>query len=73
MTLNTIIADLKKSGCNSKLKVIKKLEKPTLEGIVRVKKRHKRKNMQGKKVREMQFEVKGKICGKGRPRFVRRG
>ena len=21
----------------------------------------------------MQFEVKGKICGKGRPRFVRRG
>jgi len=29
MTLNTIIADLKKSGCNSKLTVIKKLEKPT--------------------------------------------
>ena len=27
MTLNTIIADLKKSGCNSKLTVIKKLEK----------------------------------------------
>ena len=24
-------------------------------------------------LREMQFEVKGKICGKGRPRFVRRG
>ena len=21
----------------------------------------------------MQFEVKGKVCGKGRPRFVRRG
>ena len=34
MTLNTIIADLKKSGCNSKLKVIKKLEKPTLEELL---------------------------------------
>ena len=34
MTLNTIINDLKKSGCNSKLKVIKKLEKPTLEELL---------------------------------------
>ncbi len=34
MTLNTIIADLKKSGCNSKLTVIKKLEKPTLEELL---------------------------------------
>ena len=33
MTLNTIIADLKMSGVNSKLKVIKKLEKPTLEEL----------------------------------------
>ncbi len=33
MTLNTIITGLKKSGCNSKLKVIKKLEKPTLEEL----------------------------------------
>ena len=31
MALNTIITDLKKSGVNSKLTVIKKLEKPTLE------------------------------------------
>lgn len=37
MTLNTIIADLKKSGCNSKLKVIKKLEKPTLEELLELK------------------------------------
>ena len=34
MTLNTIIADLKKSGVNSKQKVIKKLEKPTLEELL---------------------------------------
>ena len=38
MTLNTIIADLKKSGCNSKLKVIKKLEKPTLEELLELRK-----------------------------------
>ena len=34
MTLNTIITDLKKSGCNSKLTVIKQLEKPTLEELL---------------------------------------
>ena len=34
MTLQTIITDLKKSGCNSKLKVIKMLEKPTLEELL---------------------------------------
>ena len=34
MTLQTIITDLKKSGCNSKLTVIKKLEKPTLEELL---------------------------------------
>ena len=34
MALNTIITDLKKSGVNSKLTVIKKLEKPTLEGLL---------------------------------------
>jgi len=34
MTLNTIIADLKKSGVNSKLKVINKLENLTREDLI---------------------------------------
>ena len=34
MTIQTIITDLKKSGVNSKLKVIKKLEKPTREELL---------------------------------------
>ena len=34
MTIQSIINELKKSGCNSKLKVIKKLEKPTLEELL---------------------------------------
>ena len=44
MTLNTIIADLKKSGVNSKLKVISKLEEPRFKRIARIKERCARKN-----------------------------
>lgn len=37
MTLNTIIADLKKSGVNSKLKVISKLENLDLKELQELK------------------------------------
>ena len=34
MTIEEIVKELRKSGCNSKLTVIKKLEKPTLEELL---------------------------------------